>query len=373
MLHILPLAGIQEFHVMICLLAVALLDTSGKEIFENWEKRLAASASLAGELVVTGGGADDRYRFRFSKPNLVEVLQTQLETHADGTAKYYYWPDKKEYIAEPPEQGLPRAGIYFGLGAFFDRDSNYTFARSGEAKFEGQDTYTVVLGQKAGRITAIGKAAFQGEGLEITLYFAKSGQPLGFTVPLPTGDVKGVYSKLENGAAKPASTFAWRPPEGAKPSSSGDYDKGLLPVGSTAPDIDLQTVDGSPKKLSEYVKGRKATLVNFYFVGCVGCMIEFPNLDTLYRNHQRDGLGIVAIDPIDEPKTVKDYYRSGGFKIETLLKSSTGSDVAKAYGVVAYPTNYILDRDMKIVARYSGEYQNRTKAKLRELGIPIPK
>jgi outer membrane lipoprotein-sorting protein len=65
-------------------------------------------------------------------------------------------------------------------------------------------------------------------------------------------------------------SFQWTPPATARlfaPSGPGDLEKMLVPVGKPAPDFNLPTPRGGQLSLSDARKGKKATLVNFWFYG----------------------------------------------------------------------------------------------------------
>jgi hypothetical protein len=54
------------------------------------------------------------------------------------------------------------------------------------------------------------------------------------------------------------------------------------------------------------------------------------------------------------------------------VRNGTGKkDVAEKYGVVAYPTNYILDKNGKVVAALVGFDEATLKSKLRGLGFKV--
>jgi outer membrane lipoprotein-sorting protein len=64
-------------------------------------------------------------------------------------------------------------------------------------------------------------------------------------------------------------TFRWTPPATALlvPPTLADFEKKLVPVGQPAPDFNLPMPQGGQLSLSDARKGKKATLVNFWFYG----------------------------------------------------------------------------------------------------------
>jgi outer membrane lipoprotein-sorting protein len=65
-------------------------------------------------------------------------------------------------------------------------------------------------------------------------------------------------------------TFRWTPPATAQlvvPPTPADFEKKLVPMGKPAPDFNLPMPQGGQLSLSDARKGKKATLVNFWFYG----------------------------------------------------------------------------------------------------------
>ncbi|HVG28664.1 MAG TPA: redoxin domain-containing protein [Pyrinomonadaceae bacterium] len=96
------------------------------------------------------------------------------------------------------------------------------------------------------------------------------------------------------------SSFRYAPPATARPD---DLSAKLLPVGQAAPQFTLPTPDGGTIALDDVRKGRKATLINFWYVNCPPCRREFPVFQSLYAKLKDRGFAVVAINRGDTGAT----------------------------------------------------------------------
>jgi thiol-disulfide isomerase/thioredoxin len=131
---------------------------------------------------------------------------------------------------------------------------------------------------------------------------------------------------------------------------------GATPVGSqlrgqTAPDFDLQTIDGKNMKLSDF-RG-KAVLLNFWATWCGPCKIEMPWFVELQKQYGPQGLQIVGV-AMDDSSTqdIAKFVNEMGVNYPILLGKEA---VGQSYGGVGVlPTTFFIDRDGKFVAREFG-------------------
>jgi peroxiredoxin len=112
-------------------------------------------------------------------------------------------------------------------------------------------------------------------------------------------------------------------------------------LGSPAPDFTLQTVDGTPLRLSD-LKG-KPIFMNFWATWCVPCREEMPAMQELYEQYRDRGLVILAVNMEEDQARVRRWIDQGGFTY-TFVLDSEGQQL-KRYNVNAAPTSYFIDRD----------------------------
>jgi thiol-disulfide isomerase/thioredoxin/outer membrane lipoprotein-sorting protein len=140
----------------------------------------------------------------------------------------------------------------------------------------------------------------------------------------------------------------------------------LLKVGAKAPAFNLATPSGGKLSLAQALKGKKAVLVNFWFIGCPPCRAEHPELQKLYTSLKSKGFGLVAIDNGDESRAITDYLKKAGLTFPAV-KGVPGT--FSAYGVQAFPTNYLINASGKIVYRSVSFDEAGLKAALAKLGL----
>lgn len=122
-------------------------------------------------------------------------------------------------------------------------------------------------------------------------------------------------------------------------------------VGKTAPDFELETLDGKKVKLSDY-RG-KAVLLNFWATWCQPCKIEMPWLIEFQKNYRDQGFEIVgvAMEDTEKPEIEKFLKEMGVNYVVLLGKESVGEQYG---GVLGLPTTFYIGRDGTIVEQHAG-------------------
>ena len=87
--------------------------------------------------------------------------------------------------------------------------------------------------------------------------------------------------------------------------------------------------------------------------------MEFPHLQKLYEQYQKDGLEMVAVNVsrTDSPESIKKLWETQKLTF-TAVKDEPG-ETGRAKTFTAYkgrgcPTNYLVGKDGKIVTRWVG-------------------
>jgi peroxiredoxin len=110
---------------------------------------------------------------------------------------------------------------------------------------------------------------------------------------------------------------------------------------------DFSLTDLEGKTWSRKSLQGKVVLVNFWDTWCPPCRKEMPDLDSLYRQFQKQGLVILAISDEDVAK-VKPFIAEYGFSYTVLL--DPGRKVNTLFHVMGIPKTFIYDRSGKLVA-----------------------
>jgi len=117
----------------------------------------------------------------------------------------------------------------------------------------------------------------------------------------------------------------------------------LLAAGTTAPDWTLYDANGHKLSLSQ-LKG-KVVMLDFYFIGCSGCMASLKPLNAIYEKFKNKDLVIASLTARDSKKAVLNFEQRYQIKYTGYINAA---DVVKSYQVTAFPTFYFIDRDGKI-------------------------
>ncbi|OFX46395.1 MAG: hypothetical protein A2046_13800 [Bacteroidetes bacterium GWA2_30_7] len=125
--------------------------------------------------------------------------------------------------------------------------------------------------------------------------------------------------------------------------------KQSINAGSEAPEISLPNPDGKILNLSDF-RG-KVVLLDFWASWCKPCRIENPNLVANYKKYHSKGFEIFQVS-LD--KTKQDWINAiANDKLNWIHVSDLqywNSPAAKLYNVSSIPSNFLIDKDGKIIA-----------------------
>ncbi len=118
-------------------------------------------------------------------------------------------------------------------------------------------------------------------------------------------------------------------------------------VRAGAPEFSLEAIGGGNRTLQDY-KG-KVVLLNFWATWCPPCLREMPALQKLYNRYRAKGFDLVAIS-VDQGRKdeVQKFINENKLTFPVILDpihTAKGS-----YKVRALPTNYLLDRQGRVIA-----------------------
>lgn len=104
------------------------------------------------------------------------------------------------------------------------------------------------------------------------------------------------------------------------------------------PDIDAKWVN------TEELKG-KVIVLNFWFIGCVGCMDEIPKLSAMADKFKgNDDVVFLAIAN-NTPQELRAFLRGNKFNYRHI---GQGLSLVKQFGFNGYPKNIVIGRDGRI-------------------------
>lgn len=114
-----------------------------------------------------------------------------------------------------------------------------------------------------------------------------------------------------------------------------------------APEYDLIDAWGTRHQLVESL-GR-VTLVNFWATWCPPCVHEIPSMNRLAAAYDEDEFAIVSINFREDPEHILQFMNEVDVDFPVLMDEDGA--VSRDWGVFAFPSSFILDREGRI--RYS--------------------
>ena len=114
--------------------------------------------------------------------------------------------------------------------------------------------------------------------------------------------------------------------------------------GTVAPLFDVPDIDA--KWINTAKLNGKVIVLNFWFIGCVGCMGEIPKLSALADKH-RENEDIVFISVANNtPQELRIFRNREKFNYRYV---GQGLSLVKQFGFSGYPKNVVIGRDGKII------------------------
>lgn len=125
-----------------------------------------------------------------------------------------------------------------------------------------------------------------------------------------------------------------------------------MPADGEAIDFTLNDINGKPFKLSS-LKG-KYVILDFWGSWCINCIKGFPKMKEYYGQH-KDKLEVVSVDCNDTEAGWKAAVKKHALTWVNVYNPKGVGDITKKFGVVAFPTKILVDKDGKVLKTFVGE------------------
>jgi|GEM_PF-445373 len=123
-----------------------------------------------------------------------------------------------------------------------------------------------------------------------------------------------------------------------------------IKVGETFVDFEQRGIDGKMVRLSD--QKFEYLLLEFWFSNCGPCVRENPKLVEMYKEFHPKGFEIVAVSVDEDEKIWLDAIKRGGLPwVNVCELTGTANTAAIIYGVYEYPTNFLINKEGKIIAK----------------------
>lgn len=137
-------------------------------------------------------------------------------------------------------------------------------------------------------------------------------------------------------------------------------------VGTKYTDFTMQTPEGNPVKLSDFVGKNKVVLVDFWASWCGPCRHEMPRLVEAYAKYKAKGLEIVGVSLDENAESWKDAIKALNITWPQMSDlKGWACEGAQMYAVNAIPHVMLIDAEGTIISR--GLHGDELQAKLAEL------
>ena len=342
------------------------------------------------ETLIQGGKtrSSDSVEVTIQKPDKIKVVTMSPKNKRadlyvrDGKNEYQYDGQTNTYQADVlPANGKSVAGVnsttladFLLAGGHFSQPgkgitrTTSTEIVNGKPMNSWTDTQTV--GEGAGAAKVKGKTWVDAKThlpYRVMITVTRAGAASIFTVMDLT------FSGWKFNQPIPAARLAWTPPAGAVLTEPVK----LLAAGTPAPDFTAIAPDGHPVHLSDY-RG-KTVVLDFWATWCGPCQKSMPHLESVYQQVKDKNVVVLGVCVWDGKALYDKWLTTTGsaYTFQTAYdpagpgKSSIASSLYKVSGI---PTQYVIDKDGKVAAAYSGYYAGdiRLEKALAVQGVAVP-
>src|SRR5215471_13848220 len=147
----------------------------------------------------------------------------------------------------------------------------------------------------------------------------------------------------------PGAPSGQTPPKSNSPQPAPDVTVGQADMIPSAPDFELQDLNGKAVRLQGF-RG-KAVALNFWATWCVPCKTEMPWLNEFQKQYGKEGFVVVGIAMDHSSNPVKSFIAKMGISYLVVMGTQA---VADQYQVKGYPLTFYIDRYGRITDQVPG-------------------
>lgn len=118
-----------------------------------------------------------------------------------------------------------------------------------------------------------------------------------------------------------------------------------------APDFTLNTPDGKPVTLSEFIKGKKLVLIDFWASWCAPCRKEGENVKAIYAEYKSKGFDVISVSLDEDATKWREAIKKDGLTwVQVSDLKGWKTHLSKLYNFSGVPALYLVDGKGKIIA-----------------------
>ncbi|MBS1591035.1 MAG: AhpC/TSA family protein [Bacteroidetes bacterium] len=142
-------------------------------------------------------------------------------------------------------------------------------------------------------------------------------------------------------------------------------------IGGIAPNFTFETIYNKTINLSDF-KGKQIVLIDFWASWCIPCREAFSELKKIYAKYNRKELAIIAVTIDEDLQAWRNAIQQDGIgqwyhtTATKQPKVKTEDDIIEKYETNGIPTQYLIDKNGKIIGRWFG-YTEANEKELRKL------
>ena len=120
-------------------------------------------------------------------------------------------------------------------------------------------------------------------------------------------------------------------------------------VGKELPDFSAVALDGTPISLSDY-RGKMA-LLNFCAKWCGFCAPEMPYIKEAYEHHHKHGFDVIGVSLDENEAELREFIEEHNIPwLQIFDGKGWDSELARYFGIKSVPSQWLIDRDGKIIS-----------------------
>jgi peroxiredoxin len=123
-------------------------------------------------------------------------------------------------------------------------------------------------------------------------------------------------------------------------------------IGSAAPDVRLDYLDGGSQQLAEVAGVGTPVVLNFWSSTCAPCLNEMPALEVVSQQ-LGDKVTVIGIDSQDTVESGQEMVEQTGVTYRNARDPK--GEISTVFGALALPRTVLIDGDGRVVATHTGE------------------